>query len=302
MEKTKLLERYHSRIIALERRSRLTAETYGHEIRMLLDWLEKQGLSAEKADYSDVCRYLEKRRVSDGIDSRSEAKAVSALRSFFRFLSDEKIITDNCIDSLESPRIGTRLPNVLDEGDGESLLEDINTETSTGLRDRALYGFIYASGLRISEAAAANVQDLMLNERIAKVTGKGSKERIVVYTDETAEWLKRYLEEARPALLKQKKSNAVFISKNGKRLSRKSIWQNYAALAKKNGISSKVHALRHTFATNLLAGGADLRSVQELLGHSDLATTQIYTHVNSKMLRDSHRKFLPRLKGLVNEN
>ncbi|MDR0474009.1 MAG: tyrosine-type recombinase/integrase [Treponema sp.] len=308
--KLKLLERYHSRIIAIERRSRLTAETYCLEIRRFLGWASVEGLAAgaedgkKTIDASGLGRYLEQRRTVDGIDTRSQAKAVSALRSFFRFLVDENIRKDNCVDLLETPRIGARLPVALNHGEGDMLLGLIDTETPLGLRDRALYGLIYAAGLRISEAVSLNIQDLVIPERIARVMGKGSRERLVVYSNEAAGWLKRYIEEIRPGLLKHRRSSAVFLGRNGNRLSRKGIWKNYAALAARTGLSSKLHTLRHTFATELLEGGADLRSVQELLGHADISTTQIYTHVDSRFLRESHRKYLPslKLKGAVNEN
>jgi integrase/recombinase XerD len=140
------------------------------------------------------------------------------------------------------------------------------------------------------------VRDLYLEERTAKVRGKGNKERLVVYDEETASWLKSYITEVRPVLLKGRLSQALFISVRAKRLSRKGIWKNYAGLALQAGLSSKLHTLRHSFATDLLSGGADLRSVQELLGHADLATTQIYTHVDTSMLRQNHRKYLPNLR------
>jgi integrase/recombinase XerD len=270
---------------------------------MFIAWLDAEKLSVsggegkKSADASDLSRYLEKRRIVDGIDSRSAAKAVSALRSFFRFLVDEGFRDDNCVDLLESPRRGTRLPAVLEKGEADKLLSLINTKTPLGLRDRALYELVYAAGLRVSEAVSLNVQDIVLSEGIARVMGKGSRERLVIYGRDTASWIKRYLEEARPVLLKQRRSSAVFVSRNGKRLSRKGIWKNYSALAIQAGLSSKLHTLRHTFATELLKGGADLRSVQELLGHADISTTQIYTHVDAALLRENHRRYLPSIKG-----
>jgi integrase/recombinase XerD len=307
VDRQALLDRYHSRLIALERRAPLTAETYCAEIRRFLLWLEKEKLSAgrggdehaeRQADVSDLSRYLEYRRNVDGIDSRSAAKAVSALRSFFRFLAEEHIRDDNCVSLLESPRRGGRLPAVLDEGEADKLLALIDTETPLGIRNRALYELIYSAGLRVSEAVALNTRDLFLSEKMARVTGKGRKERLVVFGPDAVSWLRRYLAEARPLLLGPRQSPALFVTRSGKRLSRKGIWKNYAALAGEAGISSKLHTLRHTFATELLAGGADLRSVQELLGHADISTTQVYTHVNASLLKESHRRYLPRLREL----
>ena len=312
MEAPVLLKRYYSHLIALERRAALTAQTYRFEIRRFLEWLDEKGLSLEDgypnpAQLEDVLSYLDKRRNIDGIDSRSTAKAVSALKSFFRFLAEERILAKTAegeigsiadrIALLEAPRRHTRLPEVLKKGEADKLLALIDTKTPLGIRNRAIYELFYSAGLRISELVSLNLQDLILSEGVARVHGKGSKERLVVFGPEAASWLKRYLGEARPIFLGLCRSNAFFVSRRGKRLSRKGIWKNYKSLAGQAGISSRLHTLRHTFATELLAGGADLRSVQELLGHVDLATTQIYTHVDSSILREKHHQYLPRLKG-----
>jgi integrase/recombinase XerD len=305
VDNQRLLDRYRSRLIALERRASLTAETYCLEIRRFLLWLEKEklglggGTSPEgQAGFSDFSRYLEERRSVDGIDSRSVAKAISALRSFFRFLADEHIREDNSVSLLESPRRGGRLPAVLDDGEADRLLALIDTQTPLGIRNRTLYELIYSAGLRVSEAVALNTRDLFLSEAMARVMGKGRRERLVIFGPDAVFWLRRYLAEVRPALLGHRQSPALFVTRSGKRLSRKGIWKNYAALAGEAGISSKLHTLRHTFATDLLSGGADLRSVQELLGHADISTTQVYTHVNASLLKESHRRYLPRLREL----
>jgi integrase/recombinase XerD len=313
VDKQTLLKHYYSHLIALERRAPLTAETYRFEIRRFLDWLSDkkinmEGSSSNSLKISDVSSYLDYRRSVDGIDNRSAAKAVSALKSFFRFLSEEEVLgrirnADNKLSSvaarislLQVDNRGSRLPDVLKHGEADKLLALIDISTPLGIRNRAIYELIYSAGLRISELVSLNVQDLILSEGVARVTGKGSKERLVIFGTEAAVWLKRYLGEARPIFLKLRRSSALFVSRQGKRLTRKGIWKNYKALADQAGINSKLHTLRHTFATDLLEGGADLRSVQELLGHADLSTTQIYTHVDSSFLREKHREFLPRLK------
>jgi integrase/recombinase XerD len=292
-----LRQAYHSRLIALERRSPLTAETYGSEIRAFLDWLEGEGFEAARADSSALARYLGYRRSAGGIDPRSVAKAISALRSFFRFLVDERIREDNPAALLEKPRRPFRLPETLPREAVEEILASVDLKSPRGIRDRAIYELIYSAGLRISEAVSLRLADLDLPSFTARVRGKGGKERLVVFGAEAAGWLKRYLAEARPLLAKSRKVPALFISGRGGRLSRKGIWKNYRRLTLSLGTGSRLHSLRHSFATDLLAGGADLRSVQELLGHSDISTTQIYTHVDSALLRESHRKFLPRLGG-----
>jgi len=322
VKKLPLLERYYSRLIALERRAPLTAETYRFEIRRFLDWLEREDLSLESPDagegkgagisgeapsgapdgkpigISDVTQYLTYRRRVDGIDSRSIAKAISALRSFFRFLEEDSHSgVTGLVSLLEIPRRANRLPEVHGKEDVDRLFSAIKTDSPLGIRNRALYELIYSAGLRISELVSLNTEMLFLSKNLAQVTGKGNKERMVIFGSDAAFWLKRYLDEARPALMGNRKSRALFVSRNGKRLSRKGIWKNYSGLAMQAGLSTKLHTLRHTFATELLAGGADLRTVQELLGHAELTTTQIYTHVDSGRLRENHRKYLPRLKG-----
>jgi integrase/recombinase XerD len=166
------------------------------------------------------------------------------------------------------------------------------------LRDRAIFELIYSSGLRVSEAVALNIRDLYFPEGIVRLRGKGNKERLVPFGGEAALWLRRYLEAGRPKLQKNGRSPALFLGRTGKRLSRKGIWRNYAALTVPAGTSSRVHTLRHSYATELLAGGADLRSVQELLGHADLATTQIYTHVDMALLKESLKRYRPKLKDV----
>lgn len=304
-----LLQNYYSRLIALERRSRLTAETYRFEIRRFLEWLETEKLSLkaepessrEELGFSDLSRYLAHRRNVDGIDSRSVAKAISALRSFSRFLEDLNPGSPAGLTSLlEIPRRADRLPEVHDKEDVDQLLTLINTESALGIRNRSLYELIYSAGLRISEAVSLNTDDLFLSKNIARVRGKGDKERLVIFGPVAEFWLKRYLSEGRPKILGSKIrscGNALFVNRNGKRLSRKGIWKNYSALAIQAGLSTKLHTLRHTFATELLTGGADLRSVQELLGHAQISTTQIYTHIDSAHLRENHKRYLPRLKS-----
>lgn len=291
-----LLDQYYSHLVSIERRARLTAETYRFEICFFLDWLKNENLGPEQADSRDLIRYLDLRKSRDGIDSRSVGKAVSVLRSFYRFMAAERLRPDNPAALLEGPRRTMRLPAVHSRELVDTMLNSVDTGTPTGLRDRALFEFIYSSGLRVSEAVTLNLGDIFFAEGIARVLGKGNKERLVVFGAEAEVWLKRYVEEARPILAKGRQNAALFISRTGKRLSRKGIWKNYAGITAQIGMSSRIHSLRHSFATELLSGGADLRSVQELLGHADLATTQIYTHVDNSLLRDSHQRYLPKLR------
>jgi len=302
-----LLGRFCARLAAVRRCSPTTVDTYKLELRRFLKHLDERGLEISAVTPDDLVGYLLCRQESDHLNSRSVAKAVSCLRSFFGFVAEEGIRPDNPAALLESPGARRRLPETMELETVERLLDVIDTTGALGLRDRALFEMIYSSGLRVSEAAGLNVRDVDFNEGIAKVRGKGDKERLAVFGPEAATWLKRYLEESRPALAGGAAGNrvraaglaALFVGRSGKRLSRKGIWKNYAKYAALAGTGSKVHTLRHSFATGLLQGGADLRTVQALLGHSDLATTQIYTHVDSSMLRENHRRYLPRLEKAV---
>ncbi|MDR2552452.1 MAG: tyrosine-type recombinase/integrase [Treponema sp.] len=292
------LSLYRSRLAAIERRSPLTVETYVGEIRSFLAWLCPDGVcgiaeSLKAADMAVLTAYLTERRKTIG--PRSAAKTLSALRSFFRCLAAEGLREDNPAAVLEMPRRPFRLPAVLSRQKIEDLLEAADSTKPLGLRNRAIYELIYSAGLRVSEAVCLDEGDLFLNEGIARIKGKGQRERMAVFGGEAVFWLKRYLEEVRPLLAGHGHPRALFLGRRGKRLSRKGIWKNYALLAALTGTGSHLHTLRHSFATELLAGGADLRQVQELLGHADLATTQIYTHVDVSLLREHHRKFLPAL-------
>jgi len=298
LDKNELLKRYCSRLVAIERRAVLTKESYSFEIRRFLDFCEAEKKSFADADASFLSSYLAMRRNADKIDSRTAAKTVSALRSFFRFLADEGLVKDNPAAVLESPKRRMHLPEVMDKETVDALLDTVDTSSPGGCRDKCLYELIFSAGLRVSEAAGLNIRDIDLEGGVAKVKGKGSKERLVLFGQPAAMRLKEYLEKARPKLAgKVNKSQALFIGRSGKRLSRKGIWKNYAKYASLAGTSSRLHTLRHSFATALLKGGADLRTVQELLGHADLSTTQIYTHVDVGVLRENHRRFLPKLSS-----
>jgi len=299
LKNSELLARYCSRLIAIERLALLTKECYRLEIKCFLEYLESRKITLSETDAAFLTEYLVMRGDADKIKARSVAKAISALRSFYRFAVDEKLIESNPADVLESPKRKINIPEVMDRKTIEDLLNVIDTSKPQGCRDRCLFELIYSAGLRVSEAVGLNIKDIDfdIDGGVAKVKGKGDKERIVLFGKEAAERLKQYLQYARPKLAgKINRTQALFIGRNGSRLSRKGIWKNYAKFAGLAGTSSHIHTLRHSFATSLLAGGADLRTVQELLGHADLGTTQIYTHVNTAILRENHRRYLPKLQ------
>jgi integrase/recombinase XerD len=290
-----LLKNYIRYLAAVRQLAKLTIDTYRIELEIWLAWLEQRGLAAASAETEHIIAYIERRR-KDALSARSTAKALSALKSFYRFVIDEGLRQGNPASLVPSPKLGARLPAVHSRRTVENILDQIDLSKPLGVRDRALFELVYSSGLRVSEAVTLDLDDVFFDEAVLRVRGKGSKERLVPFGDEAQKRLKRYLEDIRPQLAKGKGSRAFFIGRNGRRLSRKGIWKNYKAAASMTGASSKLHTLRHSFATELLQGGADLRSVQELLGHSGLATTQVYTHVDSSCLQKAHEAFLPRLE------
>ena len=199
---------------------------------------------------------------------------------------------------LDKPKAARHLPKVLSVEQIDSLLESIDTSTLSGKRDDALFELIYSCGLRISEACTLKVANVHFEEKLILVHGKGDKERIVPFGEIAAKKLKKYIEEVRPGLVKGRNISEVFVNYKGEPISRKGVWKRFQEMEALSGVKAKVHTLRHSFATHLLAGGADLRSVQELLGHSDLSTTTIYTHVTDTQLEDAHKKYF---EGKQNE-
>lgn len=289
-----LLEQYDAHLGAVEALSPLTRESYGAVVSHLLDHLEKNQVEVLKAAESDLVDYLSL-AFETGIDKRTLAKWVSVLRSFFDFLVGEGLRRDNPARMIDAPRFGKHLPSVFSLEEITRLLSVIPLEKPEEIRDRALFELIYSAGLRISEAVSLETGQLFLKERLIRVTGKGSKQRLLPLGRAAAFWLRRYIDEARPALYKPGKGDRpLFLSRRGGALSRKSVWKRFHQYASLAGLEGKVHTLRHSFASHLLAGGADLRSVQELLGHSDISTTQIYTHIEDPAKEAAHGRFHPR--------
>jgi integrase/recombinase XerD len=288
-----LLDRYRSYLLSTRKRSPLTAEVYLREAHSLVASLAERKTDILSVSSEGVLEYLVSRR-SAGLSSTTMARVVSSVRSLFRFLRLEGLRQDDPSELIEAPHLERALPDVLALEDIERLLASIDVSDAGGIRDRALFELIYSCGLRISEAACLTFDSLFLSERIIRVVGKRRKERIIPFGEDAAKWLALYLEAARPELAKGRKSDRVFLNHSGKGISRKGVWKRFSQARDLSGVEGKVHTLRHSFATHLLAGGADLRTVQELLGHSDIATTQIYTHVDPEALRDYHHEYFPR--------
>ena len=288
-----LLLRFHSDMVSVERLSENTALTYEECAKIFLKWLQSERIKLAAVNPQVLLSYLVWRRTEQKCDELTIAKDISGLRSLGQYLVRQKMWEENHVMLLDRPKAGKALPKVLSVEQVDKFLDAIDTTDPLGVRDRALYELIYSCGLRISEAAGLKVENLHLKERVLLVRGKGDKERMVPFGENARDRLKEYLENVRPLLVGSKIVAEVFVNYKGEPMSRKGIWKNFKAYEVKAGVHAKVHTLRHSFATHLLAGGMDLRSVQELLGHSDLATTTIYTHVDDKQLREGHKEFFP---------
>jgi integrase/recombinase XerD len=231
-----------------------------------------------------------------GMAGRSVARHLTTIRNFYRYLQREKVMAHNPTDLMGAPRIGQALPHYLNGGDMERLLEAPPSGTPNGLRDRAMLQLVYASGLRVSELCAVELNDLNLTLGYLRVTGKGNKQRLVPMGQTAIEAIETYITGGRPAILKGRASRYLFVTSRGSKMTRQAFWKLLAGHGKTCGLFHNLspHVLRHTFATHLLEGGADLRSVQTMLGHADIGTTQIYTHVARGRLRAVVDKHHPR--------
>ena len=287
-----MLSQFYTDLIMVERRSVQTAETYRISAGEFLDWCVKEQLKLRAVTVQNLLFYLVWRKTT-GCTELTIAKDISALRALGSYLVRKGMWLENSALLLDRPKASRALPRVLSVEQVDTLLSVIDTATPLGIRDDALFEIIYSCGLRISEASGLLIGNLHLGERILMVRGKGDKERLVPFGETAHDKLKKYLDTVRPILVKNKSVAEVFVNFRGEPLSRKGIWKRFQELEALSGIHAKVHTLRHSFATHLLAGGADLRSVQELLGHADLATTQIYTHIDDKQLRECHHAFFP---------
>lgn len=288
-----LLDNFYSDLILVKRDSEKTAETYRISAEEFLNWLVSERIKLKDVSVQHLMYYLIKRK-ENGCTEITIAKDISGIRALGDYLVRKNMWEENLALMLDRPKAAKSLPKVLSIEQVDKLLSCIDTSTLLGKRDDALFELIYSCGLRISEACTLTVAHVHMNERIILVHGKGDKERIVPFGDRAAEKLEYYLNEVRPSLTKGRNVPEVFVNYKGEPISRKGVWKRFQELEKMSGVTAKVHTLRHSFATHLLSGGADLRSVQELLGHSDLATTQIYTHVTDKQLENVHEQYFNR--------
>lgn len=273
-----------------------TINSYGIDLKLFLEYLRENEIpSFKQVNKEVIVNYMQSEKNNNKANS-SILRSVSSLRKFFQYLAQEKIIEKDPMLLIDTPKKKQHLPQVLTKEEVEKLLRSPNNGQVLGLRDRAMLELMYATGLRISEIINLKLEDLHLTMGTLQTLGKGHKERIVPVGDEAIKWVNRYLEEARPKLLKQKRSNYLFLNFHGNNLTRQGVWKNLKAEVRKAGIQKNItpHTLRHSFATHILENGADLRIVQELLGHADISTTQIYTHLSNKQLADIYNRAHPR--------
>jgi integrase/recombinase XerD len=276
--------------------SKNTIEAYGHGLNRFLEHLKEKGvheiLNVGKFDVRAFLLTLKRK----GLSTKTIARNLIAIRTFFRFLVQEGILGTNPVEEVESPKIAKTLPEILTLKEVEQLLEQPNLQSPLGIRDRAMLEVLYATGMRVSELTQLPINQVNLEGGYVLIFGKGSRERIVPLGSESMKWLTLYLKTVRGRLTKGKENRFLFISRWGRGMSRQRFWKSLKEYGRRAGIRKRItpHLFRHSFASHLLERGADLRSVQMMLGHVDISTTQIYTHVSGERLKKIHQRYHPR--------
>ena len=273
-----------------------TVQSYRLDLTALCDWLDKNDLSLEILDAVDLQGFLGE-RLEKGYKATSTARMLSAMRKLFQYLYREKYRVDDPSAVLSSPKLPSRLPKYLTEQQVSDLLNTPDVDVPLELRDKAMLELLYATGLRVTELVSLTIENMSVKQGVVRVIGKGNKERIVPMGEEAAYWVRQFMLYGRPVLLNGQSSDVVFPSQRAQQMTRQTFWhrvKHYAILADIDADALSPHVLRHAFATHLVNHGADLRVVQMLLGHTDLSTTQIYTHVAKERLKRLHERFHPR--------
>lgn len=273
-----------------------TLLAYRNDLLGLSHWLSRHAIAITGAHRGDLLDYLSY-RVQQGSRPRTTARLLSSIRRFYRYLVRQGTVQKDPSAQIEFPKLGRPLPGTLTEKEVERLLAAPNVDKAHGVRDRAMLEVLYACGLRVSELVGLTLSQVNLNHGVIRVMGKGSKERLIPFGEQANEWISRFVNDARVCLLKPNlQCDTLFITNRGAAMTRQAFWSLIKRHAQRVGITKHLspHTLRHAFATHLLNHGADLRVVQMLLGHSDLSTTQIYTHVAQARLQELHRKHHPR--------
>ena len=275
--------------------SKSTLDAYRSDLKLLKVWAKNRELKMDEISRPDLLEFIAF-KAEQGSSARTSARMLSSLRRFYTYLMQQEIISTNPTDKISMPKIGRSLPVLLTENEVLKLIKAPNTKKPLGFRDRVMLELLYATGLRVSELVKLEVNQVNLNQGYLRVMGKGDKERLVPMGKTAKRWMKNYLNGPIQEILNDRQSDCLFPTRTSTSISRQAFWQIIKKYAMKVGISAKLspHSLRHAFATHLINHGADLRVVQMLLGHSDLSTTQIYTHIAQHRLKDLHEKHHPR--------
>ncbi|MFA5513410.1 MAG: tyrosine recombinase [Sphaerochaetaceae bacterium] len=294
IQKEVLISDYRDYLLVQRRVSKATAEIYTRLALNYLLFLEQNNFSLKESALEELSLFLIDKGFKENISVATQSKNISALRSFYNYLLEIGMVTTNSVDLIERPKTVPKVPSSASSNEIDKILGVIETDNDLGIRDYALFELIYSCGLRISEAVNLKVSDYIADEQLLRVIGKGDKERLVPIGEVALEKLNLYLKTARVNLLKANiNEERLFVGRRAEPLNRRSVWKRFKYYCEMANVEAKVHTLRHSFATHLLRGGADLRSVQELLGHSDIRTTQIYTHADTEELLQLYRTYHP---------
>ena len=297
MNNTELLDEFCDTLWLEDGLSRNTLDSYRHDLHKFAAWLEKQrDVAILQTTHGDIQGYLAYLFVTLKAKSSSTSRNISSLKRLFRYLLRQGKISVDPTLQIDTPKLPRNLPKSLSEHDVEQLLNAPNVQTPLGLRDRTMFEVLYATGLRVSELVTLRITQVSMDMGVVRVMGKGSKERLVPLGEEALDWLRRYQSDGRGVLLGKQMSNALFVTARGEGMTRQMFWYLIKKHAAHGGLNKSLspHTLRHAFATHLLNHGADLRVVQMLLGHADISTTQIYTHVARERLKQLHAMHHPR--------
>lgn len=289
-----LLDQFMNQLRVERGLSANTIVAYNHDLITFFDFLNRRGVAPLQITQDDLVSFVAEKRPQ--LSARSLARCLVSIRTFYRFCVTEGKIESNPARLLGIPKLYQHLPNILNRDEVEALLAQPDPQTDLGGRDKAMLELLYATGLRVTELIGLKMNNINLEAGFIRTMGKGSKERIIPMGTKALDALKEYLQDSRPSFLQKGKLSYLFLNRRGGPLTRQGFWKILKQYALKAGITRKVspHTLRHSFATHLLEGGADLRSVQIMLGHADISTTQIYTHVARERLKEIHEKYHPR--------
>ncbi|MDD4091595.1 MAG: site-specific tyrosine recombinase XerD [Smithellaceae bacterium] len=291
-----LLNRYHHYLLIEKGASGNTLEAYGRDLKRYLTFLEQRGISdARSVAPQTVVDFLVQIK-SEGLSANSMNRALAALRGFYNYLLQERVLEESPLAHIELAKVWMRLPDTVSQEEMNRILSGPEDSTPSGLRDRAMLELLYATGLRVTELISLSMNSINWQVGFLVVMGKGGKERVVPVGKTAYDFVRRYVDEARPKFVRSKTTEVLFLNRFGRAFTRQGLWKIIVGYAQKAGLQKNVHphTFRHSFASHLLEGGADLRAVQVMLGHSDISTTQIYTHVTRERLKEIHRKYHPR--------